>query len=79
MPAPLEAPDVSISLTRAAELSGRKVETLRMQAVRGRLRSVRQGREHFTTRRWLHEYLQRTLANDGERFLAVPAGYQVPE
>jgi hypothetical protein len=53
----LEGSNQYISLTRAADLSGQSVETLRAEAVRGRLRTVKIGRDHFTTRRWVHEYL----------------------
>jgi hypothetical protein len=77
--AALEAPDVYISLTRAAELAGRRFEILRVQAVRGRLRTIKTGGEHLTTRRWLHEYLLRAAPNGSERFLPLPADYVPPE
>ncbi len=65
--------DDYLSLARAAELSGRKVETLRVQALRGGLRTIKTGREHFTTRRWLHEY----LLQHGET-RPVPPDYRPP-
>jgi hypothetical protein len=77
--ADLERPDAYISLIRAAVLSGRSPTTIRAQALRGRLHTVRIHHGHFTTRRWLHEYLLRAYANDGERFLPVPESYVPPE
>lgn len=81
MAADLEGPDAHISLDRAAVLSGRSPETLRVLATRGRLRTVKRGRNYLTTRRWLHEYLLRARANDndGDRFLYLPTDYQAPE
>jgi hypothetical protein len=77
--ATLEAPDALISLTRAAELAGRRRELLRVKAVRGELRTIKSGGEHLTTRRWLHDYLLRAAAKDGDRSLQLPEGYQAPE
>ena len=79
--ADLERPDAYISLSRAADLSGQNPETMRVQAVRGRLRTVKTGAYYLTTRRWLHTYVQRAQANDhdGDRFLPLPADYQTPE
>jgi hypothetical protein len=76
---PPEGPDDHISLGRAAELSGRSPETLRVQARAGKLRTVRRGRGHLTTRRWLHDYLMGAKQRDHGRFLRLPEGYVAPE
>jgi hypothetical protein len=78
MPAHLEAPDACISLTRAAQLSGRKEETLRVRAMRGRLRTIKRGRDHLTTRRWLHEYLM-SRDDTNTHGPPLPADYVPPE
>jgi hypothetical protein len=57
MPDELEGPNHYISLSHAAVLSGQSLDTLWAQAVRGRLRTVKIGRDYLTTRRWVHEYL----------------------
>lgn len=75
----LEGPDDHISLIRAGQLSARNPDTLRVQAVRGRLRTVKIGRDHLTTRRWLHEYLVEAKGRDKGRFLPLPADYAAPE
>ena len=73
----LEAPDTPISLTRAAALAGLSVNTVRHQAAKKRLRVERLGREQYTTRRWLHEYLtgrDETFGQDAP----LPEGYVPP-
>ena len=72
----LEGPEEYISLARAGELSGCNPDTLRVQAVRGRLRTVKIGRAHLTNRRWLHEYLVATGQRDK---VPLPADYVAPE
>jgi hypothetical protein len=70
MPDALEGSNQYISLARAADLSGQSAETLRAQAVRGRLRTIKIGRDHLTTRRWVHEYLvEARQRNKGRRRL----------
>lgn len=75
----LEDTDEHISLIRAGELSGRDAGTLRVQAVRGKLHTVKIGRDHLTTRRWLHEYLTQAQQNNSGRFSPLPAEYVAPE
>jgi hypothetical protein len=75
----LEAPNECISLTRAAELSGRSSKTLSDQAIHGRLRTVKIGLNRRPTRRWLHAYLEQAQANAKARFRPLPEGYVPPE
>ena len=75
----LETADEHISLIRAGELSGRDAGTLRVQAARGRLRTVKIGRDHLTTRRWLHEYLIQAKQGNSGRFSPLPEGYVAPD
>ena len=79
MTSTLEGAEEHISLIRAAELSGRGAGTLRVQAVRGKLRTVKIGRDHLTTRRWLHDYLTQAQVNNSGRFSPLPKSYQPPE
>ena len=79
MTEPLEEPDTYVSLDRAAELCARSPDTLRALAVRGRLRTVKIGRKHLTTRRWLHEYLMQASGRDQGRCLSLPESYVAPE
>jgi hypothetical protein len=77
-PGALEAPDAPISLVRAAALSGLSVNTLRHQAKKARLQVHRLGREQYTTRRLLHQYLtERTGAF--KQAAPLPEGYVAPE
>ena len=73
----LEAPDQPISLARAAALAGLSVNTLRHQAKKERLKVQRLGREQYTTRRWLHEYLVGRESAFGQD-APLPEGYRVP-
>ena len=75
----LEGPDDHISLVRAGKLTGRSPSTLRVQAARGRLRTVKISRDHLTTRRWLHDYLVGAERRDKGRFLPLPTDYVPPE
>jgi hypothetical protein len=75
----LEAPDEYISLTRAAELSGRREKTLYDLAMTRRLRTVKMHRQHLTTRRWLHAYLLEARANTKGQFHPLPENYVPPE
>jgi hypothetical protein len=67
----IDESDGYISLSRAAELSGLGAETLRVHAIRGRLCTIRSGRDLLTTRRWLHEYLM-TRDETREQAAALP-------
>jgi hypothetical protein len=53
-------------------------EALRVHALRGRLSGIRIGRDHLTTRRWLHEHL---MSEDDSRghTKPLPLDYQAPE
>ncbi len=73
--AQLEGPDAFVSLVRAGQLIGRCPSTLRTQAARGKLRTVKISRDHLTTRRWLHDYLLGAERRDTGRFLPYPEGY----
>lgn len=75
----LEAPDQYISLRRAGELSGVTPGTLKVQAVAGKLRTVKLARDLLTTRRWLHEYLLEATGRDKGRRKPLPEAYQPPE
>ena len=80
--ADLEGPDELIGLVRAAAVVGVPFATLRADAYRGRLKATRQGRDWYTTRRWLHRYLRQPATtawrpSGHPRFL--PADYQTPE
>jgi hypothetical protein len=70
--------DGYISLSRASELSGLSAETLRVHAIRGRLCTIRIGRDHLTTQRWLHEYLE-SRDDTRQQVMPLPADYQAPE
>lgn len=78
MPA-LESPDEYISLKRAGDLSGVRPTTLRVQALAGKLRTVKLARDRLTTRRWLHEYLVAAGERDKGSRLPLPEGYQPPD
>jgi hypothetical protein len=76
----LESADTLISLARASELSGVAHETLRAQRRRGRLQAEKVGRDWFTTRRWLHQYLiTRGAGYRGGLRAPLPKSYQAPE
>jgi hypothetical protein len=79
MVAALEAPDTYITLRRASQLSGVSSGTLRVQANKGKLHTVRLGHDLLTTRRWLHAYLMEASERDRGRRLPLPADYQAPE
>ena len=73
----LESPEVYITLKRAAALSGLSPNTLLIQARDGKLKTVQPARDRFTTRRWLHEYLQ---SRDTRGHAApLPEGYVAPD
>ena len=55
--ATLPAPGGFLTLSQAAEIAGLSPQTLRIQAGAGRLRAEKRGRDWFTTRAWLNEYL----------------------
>jgi hypothetical protein len=74
----LEGPDDLITIKRAAQLSGLKPNTLQVQAIAGKLRTVQPARDLFTTRRWLHAYLMDASARDKGRRLPLPPDYQAP-
>jgi hypothetical protein len=63
----LPALDELIPLSRAAALCGLSVFTLKVQAQRGKLQTVRPGRERLTTRRWLRCYLNKRDTRRGSR------------
>lgn len=73
----LEGPTEYITLKRAGELSGISADTLRNQVKRGRLRTVRIGRDNMTTRVWLHEYLRSRSARGHTK--PLPPDYVPPE
>jgi hypothetical protein len=75
----LEGPDEYITLKRASALSGLKPSTLGVQAVAGKLKTIKPGHDLFTTRRWLHEYLTEADKRDKGRRLPLPEGYVTPE
>jgi hypothetical protein len=74
----LEGPDEYITLKRAGALAGMTDANLRMAANAGRLRTVRFGRTHVTTRRWLHAFLI-TRDDTRRRVTPLPANYVAPE
>jgi hypothetical protein len=67
-----------IGLKRAAEISGVAATTLRVQARRGRLRTVKPAHDLLTTRTWLHKYLTAREGHQGPR-KPLPADYVAPE
>jgi hypothetical protein len=75
----LEGPDEYISLKRAGALSGVRPTTLRVQALAGKLRTVKLARDLLTTRRWLHEYLMAADERDKGARKPLPPDYQAPE
>ena len=75
----LEGADEHITLKRASDLSGLSTETLRVQANAGKLRTVKLGRDHLTTRRWLHHYLTEASERDKGNRKPLPEGYAAPE
>jgi hypothetical protein len=66
-----------IGLTRAAELSGLSAGSLRIQARKGRLRTVKPSTDLLTTRVWLHEYLTSRDTTFG-KVKPLPPGYVAP-
>ena len=73
----MEGPLDYITLRRAGELCGISGDTLRNQARRGRLQTLKLGRDNVTTRKWLHAYLQ---SRDTRGHAApLPEGYVAPE
>jgi hypothetical protein len=74
----LEGPDQHITLRRASELSGVKPNTLRIQAIAGKLHTVKPARDLFTTRRWLHEYLTAASERDKGARKPLPDDYVAP-
>jgi hypothetical protein len=73
----LEGPDELIPLRRATEIAGLAEPSLRGHALLGRLQTIRDGRRHLTTRRWLHEYLMSRNPTSGRK--PLPADYVAPE
>jgi hypothetical protein len=74
--AALEGPDESITLQRAAAISGLAPNTLRVAAQDGRLAATRIGRDWLTTRRNLHRYLR---GRSRGAIKPVPADYPTPD
>jgi len=79
MESTLEQADELITLQRAAELSGVSAGTLRIQARAGKLRAKQMAYTWFTTRRWLHSYLQDASRRDKGSRVPLPEGYAVPD
>lgn len=66
-----------ITLKRASEISGISPKTLRSVAGKGKLRVKKEGRDNFTTRFWLHQYLMSRHSSRGHT-KPLPPGYVVP-
>jgi hypothetical protein len=75
----LEAPDQPIPLARAAEIAGLSYATVRVQADRGKLETIRYGHERLTTRRLLHRYLMARDGSRGGKPAPLPPDYRAPE
>ena len=75
----LEPPDQPITLERAAAIAGLAVGTVRKQAQRGKLGTVRYGHERLTTRRLLHGYLTNRDDSRGGTASPLPSDYMAPE
>jgi hypothetical protein len=65
-----------ITLREASDLCGLSPETLRYAAWKDRLRAEKAGRDLFTTRVWLHEYL--TSRDRRGRARPLPPDYVAP-
>jgi hypothetical protein len=73
----LEGPMELITLKRAGEISGISPGTLRNVARKGKLRVRKEGRDNFTTRFWLHQYMMSRSTAHGKAN-PLPPGYVVP-
>jgi hypothetical protein len=67
-----------ISLKRAAQIGGVSPITLRQQARRNNLKTVKLAHDLLTTRVWLHEYLMAREQHPGPR-KPLPPDYVAPE
>ena len=65
-----------ITLKRAGEIAGISPKTLRSVAGKGKLRVKKEGRDNFTTRLWLHQYLM-SRSTRGHT-APLPPGYVPP-
>ena len=75
----MEAPDELITLERAGALSGRQPGTLRVQANKGKLQATRLGYTWFTTRQWLHAYVEQSAQETRGKHVPLPAHYTPPD
>lgn len=50
--------DEYITLEEASTISGISTSALRTYARTGRLKAIKRGRDWFTTKRWIQEYLE---------------------
>jgi hypothetical protein len=66
-----------ITLKRAAEIADLSPGTLRNVVKNKRLRVRKEGRDNFTTRFWLHQYLMSRNTVHGHT-KPLPPGYVVP-
>jgi hypothetical protein len=64
--------DTALTLAEAAPLLDRQPNTLRHHALAGHLRTVQIARRHFTTMRWLTEFLADTNTDPPAWWPAAP-------
>jgi hypothetical protein len=67
-----------LSMADAAALIGVDPSTLRTQSSRGRLRTVKRGRDLYVTRESLHLYLIEKMRTKRGGSIPLPANYRTP-